>query len=112
MWVILDQEVSFSQHNIVRSTAPATISSASCVFFLAPCAIRLPTAVTLTHAFVTSRLDYCNSILVGLHLILIARLDRALRCAVRFIGRIPIYASVAAYIMRGIGLRLLSVSLI
>src|SRR6218665_2542531 len=51
----------------------------------------------LVHAFVTSRLDYCSSILVGLPLALNAHLDRVLRCAARLIGRIPKYGSVSAY---------------
>ena len=54
-------------------------------------------AATLVHAFVTSRLDFCCSILVGLPLALIARLDRVLRSAARLIGRIHKFASVSAY---------------
>ena len=46
-------------------------------------------AAALDHAFVTNRLDHCSSILVGLPLVLTARLDRVLRCAARLIGRIP-----------------------
>src|SRR6218665_378152 len=68
------------------------ISFASCVLFLALCV-----AVALIHAFVTSRLDHCSSILVGLPMALIARLDRVLHCAARLIGRILKYASVSAY---------------
>src|SRR6218665_3055750 len=44
-----------------------------------------------------NRLDHCSSILVGLPLALTARLDRALRCASRLIGRIPKYGYVSAY---------------
>jgi len=43
-------------------------------------------AATLVHAFVTNRLDYCCSVLVGLPLTLTARLDRILRSAARLIG--------------------------
>src|SRR6218665_1181531 len=43
-------------------------------------------ADNLVHAFVTSRLDHCCSILVGLSLKLTARLDRVLRSAARLIG--------------------------
>ena len=46
-------------------------------------------AAALVHAFMTGRLDNCSSILVGLPLALIARLDRVLRCAARLIGPLP-----------------------
>ena len=49
------------------------------------------------HAFVTSRVDHCSSVLVGLPLVLIGRLDRVLRSAARLIGHLPKYASVSAY---------------
>src|SRR6218665_3229586 len=54
-------------------------------------------AVVLVHAFVTSRIDHSCSVLVGLPLSLIGRLDRVLRSAARLIGHIPKYASVSAY---------------
>ena len=47
--------------------------------------------------FVTSRLDQCSSVLVGLPLGLIGRLDRVLRSAARLIDHLPKYASVSAY---------------
>src|SRR6218665_3836379 len=52
----------------------------------------------VTHiAFVTSRIDHSCSVLVGLPLGLIGRLDWILRSAARLIGHIPKYASVSAY---------------
>jgi len=54
-------------------------------------------AATLVHAFVTSMLDHCSSVLVRLPLALIARLERVLRCVAR-IRRLPKYASVTACI--------------
>src|SRR6218665_3884859 len=54
-------------------------------------------AAALVHAFVTSRLDHCSSILVGLLLALIFRLDRVLHCAASLIWLIPKYGSVSAY---------------
>src|SRR6218665_311835 len=65
-------------------------------------------AVVLVHAFVTSRIDHSCSVLVGLPLGLIGRLDRVLRSAAHLIGHIPKYASVSAY-MRDV-LHLLPVS--
>ena len=41
--------------------------------------------------------DHCCSILVGLPLGVLGRLDRVLRSAARLIGRIPKFASVSAY---------------
>src|SRR6218665_2443749 len=54
-------------------------------------------AMVLVHAFVTSRIDHSCSVFVGLPLGLIGRHDRVLRPAARFIGHIPKYASVSAY---------------
>src|SRR6218665_4044795 len=54
-------------------------------------------AAALVHAFVTSRLDHCSSILAGLPLAQTARLDRVLRCAARLIGRIPKYGCFGLY---------------
>src|SRR6218665_3519675 len=54
-------------------------------------------AVVLVHALVTSRIDHSCSVLVGLSLGLIGRLDRVLRSAACLIGHIRKYASVSAY---------------
>jgi len=54
-------------------------------------------AVVLVHAFITSRIDHCCSVLTGLPLGLIGHLDRVLHSAARLIGHIPKYASVSAY---------------
>src|SRR6218665_3007171 len=48
-------------------------------------------------AFVTSRIDHSCSVLVGVPLGLIGRLDRVLRSAARVIAHILKYASVSAY---------------
>src|SRR6218665_2923795 len=74
------------------SLAPATISFASCGLCLA-----LFPAAAPVQGFVSSRLDHCSSILVGLPLAQTPRLDRVLRCAAHLIGRIPKYGSVSAY---------------
>src|SRR6218665_755169 len=54
-------------------------------------------AVVLVHAFVTIRIDHSCSVLVGLPVGLVGRLDRVPRSAARLIGHIPKYASVSAY---------------
>jgi len=53
--------------------------------------------VVLVHAFVTSRIDHCCLILVGLPLRVLGRLDRVIRSAARHIGRIRKFGSVSAY---------------
>ena len=53
--------------------------------------------VVLVHAFVTSRIDHCCSILTGLPLGVLGRLDRVLRTAARLIGRLPKFSPVSAY---------------
>jgi hypothetical protein len=54
--------------------------------------------VVLVHAFVTSRIDNCCSLLAGLPLGILGRLDRVLRSAARLIGRLPKFSPVSAYI--------------
>ena len=44
---------------------------------------------TLAHAFVTSHLDYCNSLLFGVPKYQIDRLQKVLKAAARLIFRIP-----------------------
>src|SRR6218665_2454356 len=53
------------------------------------CSLSHNSAVTLVHAFVTSQLDHCCSVSVGLPLAMTARLDRVLRSAARLIGSVP-----------------------
>src|SRR6218665_2099773 len=54
------------------------------------------TAITLIHAFVTSRIDLC-SLLAGLPLGNLARLDRVLRSAARLVGGLSKFSSITAY---------------
>src|SRR6218665_1918998 len=54
-------------------------------------------AFTLVHAFVVSRLDYCSAIYKGLPICRLKSLDRVLRTAVRFVGRIPRFGRVSGY---------------
>src|SRR6218665_1473819 len=51
----------------------------------------------MVHAFVTSQLDHCSSVLVGLPLMLTACQDRVLRSAARLIGGVPKYAPILGY---------------
>src|SRR6218665_4025402 len=52
---------------------------------------------TLVHAFVASRIDSCSSLLAGLRLGILARLDRVLRSAARLVGRLPKFSPITAY---------------
>src|SRR6218665_364386 len=84
--IILDQELNFSAH-INQLTR-------SCYYQLRQLrtvsrSLSHDAAAILVHAFVTSRLDHCCSVLVGLPLTMTARLDRVLRSAARLIGGCP-----------------------
>src|SRR6218665_1823357 len=92
--IILDQELNFSAH-INQLTH-------SCYYQLhhlrtVSRSLSHDTAATLVHAFVTSRLDHCCSVLVGLPLTLTAHLDRVLRSAARLIGGVPKFATISGY---------------
>ena len=53
--------------------------------------------VALAHAFVASRIDHCCSVLVGLPLGVLERLDWGLRSAARLIERVSKMLSLSAY---------------
>src|SRR6218665_1408391 len=93
--IIFDQELNFSAH-INQLTR-------SCYYQLRQLrtvsrSLSHDAAATLVHAFVTSRLDHCCSVFVGLLVALNARLDRVIRSASRLIGGVPKYASISGYV--------------
>ena len=49
--------------------------------------LSMKTCTALVHAFVTSRLDYCNSLLSGINKELLNRLESVLRSAARLVMR-------------------------
>ena len=51
----------------------------------------------LVHAFVTSRVDYCNSLLYGLPAIQINKVQRVLNAAARLVSRAPRYCHVTPF---------------
>src|SRR5688572_29429107 len=90
----LDHELSLSQHvNLICRSCYYQLSQLRVISR----SLSHDALVVLVHAFVTSRIDHCCSILVGLPLGVLGRLDRVLRSAARLIGRIPKFGSVSAY---------------
>src|SRR6218665_4214954 len=53
--------------------------------------------ILLVQAFVTSRIDCCCSLLAGLPLGTLGRLDRVLRSAARLVGGLSKFSSITAY---------------
>src|SRR6218665_3407613 len=54
---------------------------------------------TLVHAFVTSRLDYCSTLYIGLPAVRLGCLERIIRTAACLIGGIPRTGHVSAYML-------------
>src|SRR6218665_2563109 len=53
------------------------------------CSVSMPVFKSMVHAFVCSRIDYCNSLLIGLPKSRLAPLQSVLNAAARLIARIP-----------------------
>ena len=90
----LDSELTLSQHvNLVARSAYYHLRQLRVVSR----SLSHDAVVVLVHAFVTSRIDNCCSLLAGLPLGVLGRLDRVLRSAARLVGRLPKFAPVSAY---------------
>ena len=91
----LDSELTLSQHvNLVARSCYYQLRQLRVVSR----SLSHDAVVVLVHAFVTSRIDNCCSLLAGLPLGVLGRLDRVLRSAARLIGRLPKFSPVSAYI--------------
>src|SRR6218665_470335 len=53
---------------------------------------------SIVHAFVCSRIDYCNSRLVGLPKVRLSPIQSVLNAAARLVGRLPLTSHISAFI--------------
>src|SRR6218665_1561019 len=92
--VVLDSTFTFSEHvaNLTRSC-----------YFHRRClrAIRRSVSshvfTSIVHAFVCSRIDYCNSLLVGLPKVRLSRIQSVLNAAAKLIDRLPRTSHISAF---------------
>src|SRR6218665_3337893 len=56
-------------------------------------------AITLVHAFITLRLDYCSTLYTGLPACRLSCLERVMRSAARLIGKIQKFDHVTRYML-------------
>ena len=94
--VVLDSTLTFSEHikNLTRS----------CYFHLRRLrAIRRSVSssvfTTIVHAFICSRIDYCNSLFVGLPKVRLSPLQSVLNAAARLIARLPRFSHISSYML-------------
>src|SRR6218665_176879 len=91
---MLDSELTFSHHiNLIARKCYYQLRKLRVVSR----SLTHQSRLTLVHAFVTSRIDCCCSLLAGLPGTL-ARLDRVLRSAARLVGGLSKFSSITAYI--------------
>ena len=94
--VTLDSSLTFTEHisNLTRS----------CFFQLRRLrAIRRSVSpsvfTTIVHAFICSRLDYCNSLLMGLPKQRLSPLQSVLNASARLIARLPRFSHISTYML-------------
>src|SRR6218665_1154024 len=91
---MLDSELTFSHHiNLIARKCYYQLRQLRVVSQ----SLTHQSRLTLVHAFVTSRIDCCCSLLDGLPLGTLARLDRVLRSAARLVGGLSKFSSITAY---------------
>ena len=91
---MLDSELTFSHHiNLIARKCIHQLRQLRVVSRTLTYQSRL----ALVHAFVTRRIDCCCSLLAGLPLGTLARLDRVLRSAARLVGGLSKCSSITAY---------------
>ena len=94
--VVFDNSLSMVSHvNAVCKSAFFHLHKISKIRkFLTP-----ETTETIIHAFVTSKIDYCNSLLFGLPKFLLQRLQRVLNCAARVVYQSNKYDHITPLLM-------------
>src|SRR6218665_1381203 len=55
--------------------------------------------LTIVHAFICTRIDYCNSLLIGLPKTRLATMQSVLNAAARMIARLPPYSHISDYMI-------------
>src|SRR6218665_2021370 len=74
---------------LLTLTAYAATATTSCVSYMSSLALTSTATATLVRSFVTSRLDYCSTLYVGLPALHLRCLQQVIRTATCLIGGIP-----------------------
>ena len=99
LWITLDSSLTFSEHisNLTRSSyfqlrrLRAIRGSVSSSIL-----------TSIVHAFVSSRIDYCNSLLIGLPKVRLSPIQSVLNAAARLIARLPKFSHISSYMVNGL----------
>ena len=93
--LIIDNKLSFRNHfnSIIKVCNFQLRRLSSIIKYL-----NKNTAVTLVHAFITSRIDYCNSLFVNLPKKDLSRLQSIMNRAARLIFKLPPFTSTSPYL--------------
>ena len=93
--LIIDNKLSFKNHfNSVIKTCNFQLRRLSSIIKY----LNTETSKTLVHAFITSRVDYCNSLFVNLPNKDLVRLQSVLNRAARLIFKLPPFTSTSPYL--------------
>ena len=84
--VVFDQHITLKEH--IKTVCKSAMAGIRCISKIR-CFLSKQGALTLVHAFVTSRLDSCNSLLFGLPAIDIHRIQMIQNIAARLVTRTP-----------------------
>ena len=92
--VTLDSALTFTEH--------LSLLTRSCYYHLRRLrAIRRSVSskvfTTMVHAFISSRIDYCNSLLIGLPKVRLSSVQSVLNSAARLIARLPRYSHISTF---------------
>ena len=91
-------DVQFGDMGVVRGFYGFKLPKINALLVLY-CIVLHSATATLVHAFVTSWLDYCSTLYVGLPAVRLGSLERVIRTGTRLIGGIPRTGHVSAYML-------------